>query len=228
MKSINKILISIIVILFLIVIFIDNDSLNSLFINYNDIKVDEVAVLTVDYNKVIYNEEIIAKQTAERNYQQKQANIQAANKTTTVSGWTWPTDNNYTITTYYGNSHRAIDIYSYTGYGSNIYAANSGTVSMVKGGCVAGNLSCNGSGGNYVVINHNNGYYTVYMHLKSINVNVGQIVSSGQIIGKMGNTGNVIPVPTSSSPYLGTHLHFALYKGQPFNGGVAMNPMNFY
>ena len=230
MKRINIFLLTIITILTLIVIFIDNNSLNSLFINYDDITVNEVAILNVDYNKVIYNEEIIAKQKAEKNYleNQKKNTTNIANKVPATSGWTWPTDNNYTITTYYSTSHRAIDIYSYSGNGSGIYAANNGIVSMVKGGCRVGNLSCNGSGGNYVVINHNNGYYTVYMHLKTIAVSTGQNVSAGQVIGTMGNTGNVIPVPTANAPYLGTHLHFAVYKGEPFKGGITINPMNLY
>ena len=231
MKKINIFLITVISILILIVIFIDNDTLNSLLINYDNITINEIAVLNVDYNKVIYNEEIIAKQAAERKYLESQKNnntVNLVNKTVTTNGWTWPTDNNYTITTYYSSSHQAIDIYSYSGNGSGIYAANNGTVSMVKGGCRVGNLSCNGSGGNYVVINHNNGYYTVYMHLKTINVSTGQNVSAGQVIGTMGNTGNVIPVPTASAPYLGTHLHFSVYKGEPFKGGKTINPMNLY
>lgn len=230
MKRINIFLLTIITILVLIVIFIDNNSLNSLFINYDNVTVNEVAILNVDYNKVIYNEEIIAKQNAERNYlnNQKKNTTNLVNKVPAISRWTWPTDKNYTITTYYSTSHRAIDIYSYSGNGSGIYAANNGTVSMVKGGCRVGNLSCNGSGGNYVVINHNNGYYTVYMHLKTIAVRTGQNVSAGQVIGTMGNTGNVIPVPTANAPYLGTHLHFAVYKGEPFKGGTTINPMNLY
>ena len=44
----------------------------------------------------------------------------------------------------------------------------------------------------------------------------------------MGNTGNVIPVPTAASPYLGTHLHFCLYIGEPYRGGYAVNPMRLY
>ena len=226
MKKINIIFYSIIAIYLLIVVFIDKNSLNSLLTNDNNIKVNEVAVLNVDYNKVIYNEEIIAKQEAERNYQNNKKKIQSVNQIISSSGWVWPTDKNYTITTYYSSSHNAIDIYQ--GYGSNIYAANNGTVSDVKGGCTPGYTACNGRGGNYIVINHNNGYYTVYMHLNTINVNLGQSVSAGQVIGAMGNTGNVIPVPTSSAPYLGTHLHFGVYKGVPYNGGTTINPMNLY
>lgn len=149
-----------------------------------------------------------------------------------LSYWAWPTDTPYTITTYFGyrwgSMHAAIDIYG-PGHGSNIYAANNGTVIAAKGGCVAGNLSCNGRRGNYIVINHNIGnYYTVYMHLSSIFVNVGQVVSRGQRIATMGNTGEVYPAPSSYSPYSGTHLHFGTYIGAPDSGGKAFDPFNLY
>ncbi len=148
-----------------------------------------------------------------------------------LSHWAWPTETPYTITTYYGyrwgSMHAAIDIYY--GHGSNIYAANNGTVVMIRGGCVPGNLSCNGRQGNVIYINHNIGnYYTVYMHLSTILVQEGQVVSRGQVIGKMGNTGEVYPVPSSYSPYSGTHLHFATWRGFPNRGGSPFNPLTLY
>ena len=141
--------------------------------------------------------------------------------------WAWPTERPYTITTYYGyrwgSMHAAIDI-SGTGHGSDIYAANNGTVVAADEGCVVGNASCNGRRGNYVIINHNiGGYTTTYMHMDNVNVKVGQVVSRGQKIGTMGNTGEVYPVPTSRSPYSGTHLHFVTSK----NGSV-FNPLSLY
>lgn len=149
-----------------------------------------------------------------------------------LSYWAWPTDTPYTITTYYGyrwgSMHAAIDIYG-PGHGSNIYAANNGTVVEAKGGCVSGNLSCNGRRGNYIIINHNAGnYYTVYYHLSSILVSVGQVVSRGQKIATMGNTGEVYPAPSSYSPYSGTHLHFGAYIGEPNHGGRAFDPLSLY
>lgn len=224
MKKINRIIIMITLLLLIVIFFVDTNTLNSLLIDFNDIKVEEVVIAKTDDNKVIYDEKYL------ENLQKQTQNTKGTNinKVVNDNKWTWPTDNNYIITTSYSNSHKAIDIYSYNGYGSNIYAAKSGTVSMTKGGCVRGNLSCNGKGGNYIVINHGNNYYTVYMHLKDIKVNVGQTVNNGEIIGTMGNTGNVIPVPTNSSPYLGTHLHFCTYIGEPFNGGRAINPMSLY
>ena len=107
--------------------------------------------------------------------------------------------------------------------------ANNGTVVKAATGCVVGNLSCNGRRGHYVIINHNIGnYYTIYMHMSDVNVKVGQVVSRGQKIGTMGNTGEVYPVPSSYSPYSGTHLHFATSIGYPSRGGAPFNPFNLY
>lgn len=147
-----------------------------------------------------------------------------------LSYWAWPTERPYAITSGYawrwGAFHNAIDIAG-TGYASDIYAANNGVVERVGRGCTAGDLRCNGSQGNFVLINHNiRGYYTIYMHLKDIYVTEGQTVARGQRIGTMGNTGNVYPVPNSYNPYAGTHLHFGVYVGSPY--GSTINPFNLY
>lgn len=222
-KKISIFLLSFMIILLIVVMFVDNDSLNSLFIDYsNQLSVNEVGVLNVDYDKVVYQDTNV---TSVANNSSSNV-VQMAN-TPVSDGWVWPTDGGYTITTYFSAGHKALDIFK--GYGTNIYAANNGVVTTVKAGCIAGNLACNGRGGNYVVIKHNSSnYYTVYMHLKDIHVKVGDNVSKGQVIASMGNTGNVIPVPTASSPYLGTHLHFCLYIGEPYRGGYAVNPMRLY
>ena len=146
-----------------------------------------------------------------------------------LSYWGWPTDKPYTITSYFqyrwGTFHKAIDIY--VGYGSPIYAANNGVVYKTGSGCYPGNIGCNGRQGNYVIINHNaGGYYTVYMHMKEFYVTEGQTVARGQKIGAMGNTGEVYPVPSSSNPYGGTHLHFEVRVGGAY--GTAINPLSLY
>ena len=143
--------------------------------------------------------------------------------------WAWPTDRPYTITTYFeyrwGSFHDALDIY--VGYGSSIYAANNGVVVNAVGGCSPGYTSCNGGRGNYIIVNHNaGGYYTIYMHLRDFNVSVGQTVARGQKIATMGNTGYVVPVPSSYNPYGGTHLHFGVMVGGP--NGTPINPLNLY
>ena len=69
-----------------------------------------------------------------------------------------------------------------------------------------------GSFGNKIVINHNNGLKTLYAHLSSIDVSVGQTVEKGSKIGVMGSTGNST----------GIHLHFEVHKN-----GVFQNPLNY-
>lgn len=65
--------------------------------------------------------------------------------------------------------------------------------------------------GNKVVVDHGNGYTTLYAHLSNIYVTAGQTVSRGAVIGQMGSTGRST----------GTHLHFEIhYKG------VAINPLS--
>lgn len=149
-----------------------------------------------------------------------------------LSYWAWPTSRPYSITSGYGyrwgEFHGALDIY--VGHGSPIYAANNGTVVAVGTGCIRGNTKCNGTRGNYIIINHNAGnYYTQYMHMHTISVQVGQTVYRGQKIGTMGNTGNVVPTPAyGSSSLAGTHLHFEVWIGMPYNGGYHINPYRIY
>jgi len=49
------------------------------------------------------------------------------------------------------------------------------------------------------------------MHLKNVSVKVGDKIKKGQVIGYMGNTGNVIPIPENEYSINGTHLHFVIY-----------------
>ena len=72
----------------------------------------------------------------------------------------------------------------------------------------------NGSYGLFVVINHHNGYSTLYGHMIKVNVNVGEIVEKGQVIGLMGSTGDST----------GCHLHFELWSGYPWAYGHRLNP----
>jgi len=148
-----------------------------------------------------------------------------------LSYWAWPTNRPYTITSGYeyrwGSFHTGIDIS--LAFGSPIYAANNGTVTMVANNCIRGDTKCNSGRGNYIIIDHNiAGYYTQYMHLASVSVIQGQTVSRGQRIASMGNTGNVVPTPPyNSSSFAGTHLHFEVWRGQPYIG-YHINPFSIY
>lgn len=66
--------------------------------------------------------------------------------------------------------------------------------------------------GRHVIVDHGNGYQTLYGHMSEIYVSVGQPVTKGSVIGKMGSTGRST----------GSHLHFEVRKG-----GVLLNPLNF-
>ena len=148
-----------------------------------------------------------------------------------TGAWAWPTNKGYKITSPYGyrliwgswSFHDGIDI-SGTGKGSPIYAAGDGVVfcSGYDVGRGSKNPCGTVTGGQVVIIDHQNGYYTMYAHMVkgSQRVKTGDRVSRGQVIGGMGATGNVT----------GVHLHFALTSGAPphRNGSKFHNPMKLY
>lgn len=113
----------------------------------------------------------------------------------------WPTSGN--VSQGYWGGHAALDISSWTG--SPVKSADSGHVIYVGSGWSSGY-------GNHIIVDHGNGYTTLYAHLNSIFVNVSENVGKGQQIGSVGNTGN------STGP----HLHFEIrYQG------VRRNPYSF-
>ncbi len=106
----------------------------------------------------------------------------------------WPAGNHVLSGNDYWDGHLAIDIAA--GEGAPVYAADSGVV--VFAGPATGGY------GNMVMIDHGNGYQTLYAHLSSVRVNCGQSISQGGTIGFGGSTGN------STGP----HLHFEVrYQG---------------
>lgn len=123
----------------------------------------------------------------------------------------WPVSTGGTITDYFGyrnaptagasSYHQGLDIGC--SYGTDIVAADDGTVIM---------SGYNGGAGNMVMISHEDGICTVYMHNSQLCVNVGENVVKGQVIAKAGSTG----VST------GTHCHF----GVQING-TYVDPLDF-
>ena len=128
--------------------------------------------------------------------------------------WAWPTVKPFRISSYFGwrihpiegkaHLHSGVDI---TGTSSkNIFAIQSGKV-------VDCGYGWNGGQGNFVRIDHGNGYVSVYMHLKKVLVKKGATVDKGQLIGHMGCSGSCT----------GTHLHLTVYKNKEL-----MDPLKLY
>ena len=99
-------------------------------------------------------------------------------------------------------NHNGMDIAS--NMGTTVYAADGGRVVLAE---------WYGGYGNCIMIEHGNGYKTLYGHLSVISVKNGQTVNQGDAIGQVGSTGN------STGP----HLHFEVY----LNGG-RIDPEQFY
>ena len=114
-------------------------------------------------------------------------------------GWRW------------GKLHKGIDIAGGSISGKPIVASATGTVIVASQTCGHNygkwsSCGCGGGYGNYVMIDHGNGYVTLYGHCKSLAVSAGQSVTVGQTIGYVGTTGYST----------GYHLHFEVRKnGNP-------------
>ncbi len=111
------------------------------------------------------------------------------------SGFIWPVTG--PISSYFGPAHPlGIDVDLYATPNAPIAAAAAGTVIFA-----GGNVCC--SYGLYVVVDHGNGFETLYAHLSSISVRTGQSVAQGQLVGYAGRTGYAT----------GNHLHFEVHVG---------------
>ena len=135
---------------------------------------------------------------------------QAEGQKSNPGGYIWPVDSRYITSTVGGRNspggigstnHKGTDI-GRVGYNSKIYAAKDGTVIVSQ---------YSSSYGNYVAISHGSGNTTLYAHMSSRKVSVGQVVKQGDVIGITGSTGN------STGP----HLHFEITEN-----GVRVNPLS--
>lgn len=123
----------------------------------------------------------------------------SSNTNVSTTGFLWPVPSSGRITCGFGyresptagasTYHKGIDIGASSG--SNIVAAKAGTVVTA---------SYNVAAGNYIMISHGDGVYTVYMHCSKLLVSVGDTVSRGEVIALVGSTG------FSTGP----HLHFGV------------------
>ena len=138
--------------------------------------------------------------------------ISSGNATINGEIMKWPVDST-NITSYFGprndptntsvtENHGAIDISVPTG--ANVYATEAGTVITARYGSE--------TAGNYVEIDHGNGYISRYLHNSELKVKVGDKVTKGQVIALAGSTGK------STGP----HCHFEIRYN-----GVRVDPLNF-
>ncbi len=138
--------------------------------------------------------------------QEKPAPGRGPQRVTIVAGqagsgqFIWPTTGN--VSQYPVYYHMALDIANRSL--PPVIASDTGTVSFA--GCVGYGYGC------HIIIDHGNGFQTLYGHLSRIGVSAGQGVNQGQEIGTLGSTGR------STGP----HLHFEVRKG-----GVLQNPLGY-
>lgn len=119
--------------------------------------------------------------------------------------FSWPAVGGYISSTMgyrWGKLHKGIDI----------ARPSNPTIKAADNGVVVSAGWDNGGYGNKIVINHQNGFQTVYAHLSSIGVKAGQTVEKGSAIGVMGATGDAT----------GVHLHFEVYKN-----GALQDPLSY-
>ena len=147
----------------------------------------------------------LSKQLAE----EQAAKGQASN--TALGGYIWPVNSRRITSTFGGRAspggigstnHKGLDIGG-VGYNSQVFAAKAGTVIVSQ---------YSRGYGNYVVVSHGSGNTTLYAHMSSRKVSVGQYVKQGAVLGITGSTGN------STGP----HLHFEITEN-----GVRINPQKY-
>ena len=102
--------------------------------------------------------------------------------------------------------HNAVDIKAPEG--TPVYATANGMIRKVRR-----NYKGDTGYGKYLIIDHKDGYSTLYSHLSACNVNEGQEVKQGDVIGFVGNTGQ------STAP----HLHYEVMKD-----GENVNPADYF
>lgn len=146
------------------------------------------------------------------------SNAGSMNSNVSSSGWAWPLPySGVYLSSYFGyryhpiygdwRYHSGIDIAMANAYGKNIIATRAGKVIL------ASLESQNSSGyGSYIIIDHGDGYTSLYGHCSELLVSYGQKVSQGQIIARVGSTG------WSTGP----HLHFEVR----YNGN-RVDPMDY-
>ena len=131
---------------------------------------------------------------------------------TATGTYLWPSADSYYVTSLFGprlhpilgytRNHNGIDIGA--SYGTKIYASDGGVVITSEESY---------SYGNYVMIAHGNGRYTLYAHMSQRLVSVDDVVAQGDVIGYVGATGYAT----------GPHIHFEIYENDE-----RVDPLQFF
>ena len=214
----------------------DAAKLDSLYVSYEDKEAaltDEIAQKEQEYTAALAQEEEARRQEEERRRQEEENRRQeeenrrqeeennggseeegggeSGGSSSSSSGWLYPLPYRVAVTSAYGyrvhpvtgawSFHTGVDLGA--AEGTPIYATRSGTVTTATYSDVYGN---------YVTINHGDGYSSLYGHMTHYVVSAGEYVSQGEVIGYVGSTG------WSTGP----HLHFTIY----YNGST-VNPMDY-
>ncbi len=158
-------------------------------------KIDGVVV-----EETVLQDEIIKQPTTQR----QRVGTKEAPASVGTGAFVMPT--NGTLTSNFGarwgRSHNGIDVAAKEG--TPIYAADNGIVTEAQ--------YKNNGYGNFISIDHGNGYVTYYAHCSALLVSDGDVVAKGDLIGRVGNTGR------STGP----HLHFEIREN-----GTAKNPFSY-
>ena len=178
----------------------------------------QIAAAEVEYTKALRAEEEARRKAEEERRRQEENSKPSGNGSSVEDEGRFPANESWRrpcswrkLTSPYGyrthpitgqwKFHNGVDLAN--SMGTPIYAARSGSVTVATHGKTYGE---------YVTINHGDGYSSLYAHMTHYVVSKGQYVTKGQLIGYMGTSGR------SNGP----HLHFSI-----FYNGSSVNPMNY-
>lgn len=169
------------------------------------------AAIQAEENNIAAIEARIRQQEEEAKRKAESSGESYQMKTVGDISFTWPCPSSSRITSGFGDRESPTEGASTNHKGVDIGASSgSAVVAAADGSVVIATYSA--SAGNYIMLSHGGGVYTVYMHLSSMSVSAGQTVSRGGTIGAVGSTGY------STGP----HLHFGLR----INGSY-VNPLSY-
>lgn len=189
------------------------DELNGIKAQTYSITDGNVSYSTITSTKVLDEKKAQVTEERDAEERERQAQLEKERKKKVTSrgssiprdSYTFPLKSYVYISSYYGarngGTHTGVDFAAYSG--THIYAWRAGTVTYA---------GWNGGYGNFIEVDHGDGFKTRYAHCSKIAVKKGQTVTQGEVIGYVGTTGNST----------GNHLHFEIKINGKF-----VNPLNY-